>query len=358
MGKKLVKTAKQLFEERLSELNVVNTFKLCDTEIYYLCEDSKAHVYILRDQDGEYKELVYGMQYEALVLGERFLSTMTERLSDASLPVKPLFDWYASADHDNEPFNLLDVFMCSLEENIVVYEDLYEEEPDEPKVITAREQWEKESEKAVSVQGSEHYTYKVERTEEAIVFYTIKYGAYLKEVYPPLSELRKDAEFVTNYISFVRNTHDTDMEAALEWLAGREYTMSEITLLDIYDIAKEKKVTEYEDKEVQPLRLSDTATVMNMYDPFNWLREEGCGTWQWISEFCNDVNEYGRLDALYRIIEGTLSPEDEFCNPPTEEEIKADYQKSFPLLLAGVFENLAESIRKGELTFTMDYGKR
>ena len=149
-----------------------------------------------------------------------------------------------------------------------------------------------------------------------------------------------------------------DMEAALEWLAGREYTMSEITLLDIYDIAKEKKVTEYEDKEVRPSRLPDSVTVMNMFDPFNWLRESNGGTWGWISDYCNDEHEYGRLDSLYRIIEGALSPEDEFCNPPTEEEIKADYQNNFPLLLAGVFENLAESIRKGELTFTMDYGKR
>ena len=40
------------------------------------------------------------------------------------------------------------------------------------------------------------------------------------------------------------------------------------------------------------------------------------------------------------------------------EEIEEDYQKSFPLLLAGVFENLAESIRKGELEFAMDYGKK
>ena len=357
MGKKLVKTAKLQFEERLRELNVTNTYELCENEVYYLCEDSKAHVFILRKHDNEYRELAYGMQYEALVFGECFLSMMSERFAELGVYVKPLFDWYASADHDQEPFNLFDIFMCDLEETNTVFEDLYEEVPD-VKVITAHEQWEKESANAVLVQGSEHYTYKVERTKEAIVFYTIKDGAYLREVYPPLSELRKDAEFVTNYISFVRNTHDSDMEAALEWLAGREYTMSEVTLLDIYDIAKEKKVMEYEDKEVQPSRLPDTMTTMNMYDPFNWLREEGCGTRQWISEFCNDANEYGRLDALYRIIEGTLDAEDEFCNPPTMEEIEEDYQKSFPLLLAGVFENLAESIRKGELEFAMDYGKK
>ena len=357
MGKKLVKTAKQQFEERLSELNVTGSYELCENEVYYLCEDSNAHVFILRKQDKEYRELAYGVQYEALVFGEDFLSAMSERFAELEVYVKPLFDWYASADHDDEPFNIFDIFMCDLEESNTVFEDLYEEVPD-VKIITAREQWEKASEKAVSVQGSEHYTYKVERTKEAIVFYTIKDGTYLKEVYPPLSELRKDAEFVTNYISFVRNTHDADMEAALEWLAGREYTMSEITLLDIYDIAKEKKVTEYEDKEVRPSRLPDSVTVMNMFDPFNWLRESNGGTWGWISDYCNDEHEYGRLDSLYRIIEGALSPEDEFCNPPTEEEIKADYQNNFPLLLAGVFENLAESIRKGELTFTMDYGKR
>ena len=175
-----------------------------------------------------------------------YLDKISAEFAIARQGIKPILEWWSDADKDSEPFDISDIVKFAPAKKFVKFEDQYEEVPDEPKVITAREQWEKASTCAVLVQESEDYAY-----NDAIIFYTIKDGVYLKEIYPPLSELRKDAEFVTNYISFVRNTHDGDLEAALEWLAGREYTMSEITLLDIYDIANDKDVIEYEDKTFQ-----------------------------------------------------------------------------------------------------------
>lgn len=357
MGKKLVKTAKQQFEERMKEFNVTTTFKLCESEIYYLCEDSKAHVYMLREQGDECRELRYGMQYEALVFGERFLSSMTERFAELGVLVKPLFDWYASADHDGEPFSLFDIFMCDLEEENIVYEDIYEEEPD-VKIITAREQWEADLEGATEVAFCTGQKCFVRVTDQCINFYVYD-GEYRKETYPPLEELRKDPKFIAKYLKFVLNNHDSDIESAISWVEGGEYTMDELTLLDIRDCMSPYGIVCYKDKEESSCNvLPDPVTVMNMYAPFSWLIEAGNGEWEWISEFCDDVNEYGRLDSLYRIIEGSLDVKDEFCNPPTMEEIKADYQKNFPLLLANVFENLASAIRKGEIGFVMDYSKR
>ena len=239
MSKKLVKTAKQQFEERLRELTLVKEWKMCDTEIYYLCEDSKAHVYLLRDQDGEYKELSYGMQYEALVFSERFLSMMSERFAENNVKVKPLFDWYASADHDDEPFNLLDIYMCVLEESHFIFEDLYKEVPD-VRIITAKEQWEKDSQGAEVVQKlANGSVYKVAVTDGSITFFVHQDGGeYFREVYPSFDELRKNVGFMTAYLSHVRDTHDTDMDAALAWLQGGEYTMSKASLLDIYEVGK------------------------------------------------------------------------------------------------------------------------
>ena len=127
MEKRLVKTAKQQFEERLKVLHVFKTWKLCDTEIYYHCTDINEGFYILRDQDGKYKELRYKPRYEDLILSERFLFSMSERFTLNGVEIKPLFEWYASADHDEEPFNLMDIYMCDIEDEEITFEDLYEE---------------------------------------------------------------------------------------------------------------------------------------------------------------------------------------------------------------------------------------
>lgn len=248
--KKLVKTAKQQFEQRLQELRVVERWELCPTEIYYGCEMPNGIFVLLRDQDGEYKELQYEMRYFDLLLGERFLSAMTERLSEGSLPVKPLFDWYASADHEDAPFNLLDIYMCDLESEHHTFEDLYEEVPD-VRIITAREQWENDSAEAKATQVSASgYTYRIVPLATSIDFYvSTPDGNFCRKRFPSLDELRRDSTFVINYIDWVRNSHPEDLESALYWLAQGKYTMSECSMMDIYDVATCRECIDYEDKQ-------------------------------------------------------------------------------------------------------------
>ena len=248
--KKLVKTAKQQFEQRLQELHVVKRWELCSTEVYHHCIDNRHDFILLREQDGEYKELRYGLEYETVVLGERFLSAMTERLSQGSLPVKPLFDWYASADHDDESFNLLDVYMCELESEHHTFEDLYEEVPD-IRIITAREQWENDSAEAKATQVNESgYTYRIVPLATSIDFYVCTPdGDFCRKRYPSLDELRRDSTFVINYIDWVRNSHPEDLESALYWLAQGKYTMSECSMMDIYNVATCRECIDYEDKQ-------------------------------------------------------------------------------------------------------------
>ena len=265
--KKLTKSAKQQFEERLTQLHVHHKFEMCPTEIYYQCVTGDGDFILLREQDGDYNELHYNQQYEHLLLGERFLEAMTERFIGNSVPIKPLFDWYASADHDDEPFNLLDIYMCDLEEGLSEFKDLYEEVA-ETKIITAREQWERDSAKAVTTQVTESgYTYRVVNTPNGLYFYVCTpEGKFFRRSSPPLDSLRKDAAFVVNYISHVNSTHPEDMEMALHWVAQGEYKMSECSLMDLYDIAYCVDNYEYTDIE------SSEAKDLLLHEEMNQLR--------------------------------------------------------------------------------------
>lgn len=248
--KKLVKTAKQQFEERRKKLTYRYQYKLSETEIYYAYEGVNAYFYILREHNGEYKEIAFGEQYEAFVFSEIFLGTMAEYFRDHNLHIKPLFDWYASADHDCEPFTLMDIWMLDLNKAECVYEDIYEEVSD-VRIITAKEQWEEDSKNAkIAATLGNGSIYKVNVTEQAITFYVFKGDCYTKSVFPPLSELRKDNKFIIKYLELVRMSHDGDMDYALSWLAGGEYKMCELSLLDIYESATEVDGLEYEDKEL------------------------------------------------------------------------------------------------------------
>lgn len=361
MSKRLVKTAQQQLEERLRSLTVLTTYKGVKDVTLYLCEDEHKQMSILRESEewgrNEYK---FQGSYQSMIESEEFLYAITCRFNEIGEPVKNIFDWYASADKDLTPFTVYDILQLDLylESETVTFGDIYEEVPD-VRVITAQEQWEKESTGAETISTlSNGSVYKVMQTDASLTFFVHQNGEYFKEVYPPLEELRKDAHFAMAYLSHVRAMHDSDLCSALDWIQTGNYTMDGLTLLDIYEVTNCKDHVCYHDKEEPSQKSPCNVVEMNMYDPFNWLRAEGCGIWEIITEYCNNEKEYGRLDALYRIIEGTLNVEDEFCNPPTEEEIKEDYQKNFPLLLAGVFENLADAIRKGELTFVMDYSMK
>lgn len=360
MSERLVKTAQQQLEERLRNLTVLTTYKGVKDVTLYLCEDEHKQMSIVHEsEEWGRKEYKFQGSYQSMIESEEFLYAITCRFNEIGEPVKNIFDWYASADKDLTPFTVEDILQLDLylEGETVTFGDIYKEVPD-VRIITAKEQWEKDSTGAETISTlSNGSVYKVVQTDASLTFFVCQNGEYFKEIYPPLEELRKDAHFAMAYLSHVRALHDSDLSSALDWIQTGKYTMDGLTLLDIYEVTNCKEHVCYHDKEETAQELPDNVVEMNMYDPFNWLRESGNGIWGWISEYCNNENEYGRLDALYRIIEGSLNVEDEFCNPPTEEEFKEDYQKNFPLLLADVFENLAYAIRKGELTFVMDYSK-
>ena len=352
--KKLVKTAKQQFEEDLNNLTLVRTWKMCDSEIYYHCVNGAGHFILFREQDEEYKILMYHKTYEELVLSEEFLFSVTQRFIDGRAEIKQLYNWYASADHEDEPFNLLDVYMSDLEAVNNTYEDEYEEVSD-VRIITAKEQWEKDSNNAKVLCSSTDKTLKVEVSSSWVIFYDSE-DIYSRSIYPPLEVMRNDALFVGRMTESMNEAsmYD-DIAIFLKWVrTGGDFPLP---LSVIYHSEYSNyKFEVYENKEKQPKKIPNCVTEMNMYDPFNWLRESDNGTWNWIAEYCKDHNDYGYLDIYYRIIEGSLvCTENEFCKDMTMEEIKADYAKRFPLLLASVFENLANDIRNCDLQFTMNY---
>jgi hypothetical protein len=206
--KKLVKTAKQQFEEDLNNLTLVRTWKMCDSEIYHHCVNGAGHFILFREQDEEYKILMYHKTYEELVLSEEFLFSVTQRFIDGRAEIKQLYNWYASADHENEPFNLLDVYMSDLEAVNNTYEDEYEEVPD-VRVITAKEQWENDSKEANTLYENKDETLKVLITDEYVKFYRHD-DAITCYTYPPLEKMRTDRWFVCQIVDILSESCEHD----------------------------------------------------------------------------------------------------------------------------------------------------
>lgn len=251
MSKKLVKTAKEQFEERLRELTLMTSYQGVKDEKFYLCENEHKEMSILRDSK-EYGFIEYKYQggYQSMIDSEEFLYKMVCRFNEIGEPVKNIFNWYASADKDLTPFTVYDICQCMEYLNELTFEDLYEEVPD-VRIITAKEQWEKDSKGAEVISmlanGS---TYKIAVTDGSITFFVYQDGGeYFREVYPSFEELRKDVNFVMAYLSYVRATHDKDVDYALAWLQGGEYTMSKVSMLDIYEVGKCIDHLCYHDKE-------------------------------------------------------------------------------------------------------------
>lgn len=230
--KKLVKTAKQQFEERLSKLTLIKKYAFTDTDLYYLCEDNSHEMSILREiNDEEFYEQKYAMSYSELISSEEFLHEMTMRfIEHHDEPVKPLFDWYASADKDDEPFTLDDIWMCSLEDRDLseVIHDLYEEVPD-VSVITAKEQFEQ---RLIEFglfdewvrQGSVGRIGAQVANIGIIIFVHEDYNDKYSEChYPNFSELRKDSRFKTECLDeFGCHEDDKFVIDLTRWLSDGE----------------------------------------------------------------------------------------------------------------------------------------
>jgi hypothetical protein len=250
--KKLVKTAKQQFEERLSELTLIKKYALSDTDLYYLCENNSHEMSILREiHDKEFYEQKYAMPYSELISSEYFLHEITMRfIEHHDILVKPLFDWYASADKDNEPFTLDDIWMCNLEEEdlSVVFSDLYEEVPD-VRVITAKEQWENDSKDFITQENEGDYPFKVVIDDESLRFYYYEYGYYC-DIYPSLESLRKDDIFIKDVTDRLLEFSNYEGVGRLQdWIrVGGDFPLSFGWIF--YSEYPRTDVIEYEDKEL------------------------------------------------------------------------------------------------------------
>ncbi len=250
--KKLVKTAKQQFEERLRELTLIKKYAMTETDLYYLCENSANDMCILREIHGtEFYEQRYNCSYLNLISGEEFLRAITFRFIDHyEIDVKPLFDWYASADKDDEPFTLDDIWMCNLEDedHSVVYHDIYEEVPD-VRVITAKEQWENDSKDAKELWSTGVETLKVCLTDDYVKFYRLD-DAITCYTYPSLEMMRKDRWFVCHIVDTLSESCEHDkISPFIKWTRdGGDFPLP-ISIIFNSDY-QEYTCHVYEDKEL------------------------------------------------------------------------------------------------------------
>lgn len=302
--KKLVKTAKQQFEFDLNALKVVKTWKMCESEIYHHCENKAGHFILLREQGGEYSILLYNRKYIEVVLSEGFLFSVTERFINGKTEITQLYNWYSSADHEDEPFNLLDIYMSDCEAVRHAYEDEYEEVPD-PKIVTAREQWENDTKGLVAVRSCGEVTLFVNITESAVTFYD-NYDGYACYFYPSLEEMRKDALFISHVTGeIMRGAHHNDIGTFMEWIreGGDVFPLNPAVIYDseyqgyTFKMYADKEAQTIEKKdfssEIEGLRERMVAHIQDLYKiGFSLNAEEfmeNTATIAWIRGGCYDT---------------------------------------------------------------------
>lgn len=245
--KKLVKTAKQQFEERLASLVDVEQHPFDGDEVFYTADENDGRFVLLYKNSEGYYETTYAMAYVDLLLSNEFLSEMAYRFIDLNRDIRTLFDWYI--DHKcclngKAPFDWLDVWMLEVGK-LTTYQDIYEEVPDS---ISAKEQWEKDSADAVVCYDGLEGVCKFIMDADNLTFFLHsngENGEYCKYQSVKMSELRKDGEFIAKYFHEVNILHPQDIESAAKWIATGEYTMSEYSFMDVFNALPEstQKIT-------------------------------------------------------------------------------------------------------------------
>lgn len=246
MSKKLVKTAKQQFEERLKELTLLTSYQGLKDERLYLCENDHKEMSVLRDSNEHgFIEYKYQGSYQSMVDSEEFLYNMVCRFKEIGEPVKYIFDWYASADKDLTPFTVYDIWQCMEYLTQLAFEDLYEE-VEEPKVLTAREKWDAASVMAKVLWSNDAETLKVEQTESFVRFYRADDILSCYE-YPSLEEMRKDETFSIRIMEVLVESCQTEhLGKFLNWVKRGGLFPLPIEII-FHSEYQGYKFTEYED---------------------------------------------------------------------------------------------------------------
>ena len=244
--KKLV-TAKEQFEARLAKLNIFGKDGIGNTR-WYCGHDEDNQFCMLRNEGGIYSECRFGDEYEAIVTSENFLVTMVERFKEGKRELKPLFDWYASADHyvdSSSPIDLQDIYNMGIEKEYFNFEDIVEDVS--RCVYSAQEQWEDASKNAREIPSHEGCTCKFEEKEDGLYYYINEGNGFSVYHLPTWAELIEDEQFVSTYIGIVQDLHPQDLTLAIQWLRTGSYNMSDATLLDIKEamVGREKEITIY-----------------------------------------------------------------------------------------------------------------
>lgn len=261
--KKLVKTAKQQFEERLNHFNLTQEWsnQSCVGRIGKDLDGEGIVIFIHESEDDGYSEYHYP-SFSELRDDSNFVQNCLREFSccDDNF-ILSMVKWFTYDSKEN-PFDAVDVYFPADTFKLnssVNFGDIYEEVPD-VRVITAKEQWENDSKDAELCCNLDNGTiWKVQNLKDCILFFrkNDSDGFYHRYALPPFEELRKDASFVTEYISFVNDMHPEDLEYALKWIKGGEYGMSACSMMDIYQSTKTMGTYEYEDKEVEPIEKKD-----------------------------------------------------------------------------------------------------
>ena len=232
--KKLVKSAKQQFEERIDSLHRLHV-KECGADLFFACIDANNGFYLMieagEEDSRKFSEIRFDQRLCDIYESEVFLYNMIHELIECRGVVKPLFDWYASADKDNTPFDYYNLINCCDFERIT-FEDIYEDVPDAI-VITAEQRWNEASKDARLIPSCSGCICKVEDNDEFLAFHINENNSYETMFFPSMKKLREDADFVRYYTNEVLQTHPEDIMYAIEWIGGGEYTMSDVTLWDI-----------------------------------------------------------------------------------------------------------------------------
>lgn len=232
--KKLVKSAKQQFEERIDSLHRLHV-KECGADLFFACIDANNGFYLMIEASEEdsrkFSEIRFDQRLCDIYESEVFLYNMIHELIECRGVVKPLFDWYASADKDNTPFDYYNLINCC-DFECITFEDIYEDVPDAI-VITAEQRWNEASKDARLIPSCSGCICKVEDNDEFLAFHINENNSYETMFFPSMKKLREDADFVRYYTNEVLQTHPEDIMYAIEWIGGGEYTMSDVTLWDI-----------------------------------------------------------------------------------------------------------------------------
>lgn len=250
--KKLIKSAKQQFEERLNELKVIDKETTGGNFTYYLCEDDSSRCIILErgeDTFPIYSEITMSGTILDVYTDEDFLASLVNYwIEDIQEPLKRLFDWYASADKENPPFGIQTMAQLSRNASSDTFSDLYEEVSD-VRIITAKEQWENDSKDANTLWENKDETLKVLITDEYVKFYRHD-DAITCYTFPSLEIMRNDRWFVCKIVDTLSESCEYDkISPFIKWTrTGGDFPLP-ISIIFNSDY-QEYTCHVYEDKEL------------------------------------------------------------------------------------------------------------